>query len=62
MHADVVDQPLADEWHVLGLIDEQFAHGDGDARLLAQQPEVVVVLRRERVFKKEQPKLFQFFG
>ena len=33
---------------------EQLAHRDRDARLLAQQPEVVVVLGRERVLEEEQ--------
>ena len=52
--ADEVDQPLGDERHVFVLRVEQLAHRDRDARLLAQQPEVVVLLGRERVFEEEQ--------
>src|SRR5919202_2093611 len=55
VHADEVDQPIADQRHVFGLIDEQLAHGDRHRRLLAQDAEVLDVFRRERVLQEEQP-------
>ena len=54
MDADEVDQPLLDEGQVLVLRVEELAHRDRDARLLAQQPEVVVVFGRERILEEEQ--------
>ena len=54
MDADEIDQPILDERHVLVLRVEQLAHRERDAGLLAQQAEVIVVLRRERVLEEEQ--------
>src|SRR5260370_27976117 len=52
--ADEINQPLFDERHVFVLCVEQFAHGYGRARLLAQQAKIVVVFWREWVFQKKQ--------
>ena len=57
--ADEVDQAVADQRHVLVLVHEQLAHRDRDHALLAQDAEVVVVLRREEVFQEEQVELLQ---
>src|ERR671919_2679698 len=62
MHADEIDQTLPDERHVLGLIHEQLAHGDGRSGALAQQPKVLRVLRREGVLEEEQVVGFEFSG
>src|SRR5881394_4196379 len=52
--ADEINQPLFDEGHVFVLGVEQFTHGQRRTRLLAQQAEMIVVFRRERVFQKKQ--------
>src|SRR3712207_1094134 len=62
MHADEIDQTLPDERHVLGLIHEQLAHSDGRRGALAHQPEVLCVLRRERVLEEKQVVGFEFSG
>src|SRR5204862_5097560 len=55
VNADEVDQPILDERQVLVLRVEQLAHRDRNARLLPQQPEMVVVFGRERILEEEQP-------
>ena len=59
---DEVDQPLGDQRHVLLLGVEQLAHRQRDARLLADQPEVVLVLGRERILEEEQVVLLQLLA
>jgi len=62
VHADKVDQTLADERHVLCRADKQLAQGDGRGALLAHHAQVVDVLRREQVFEEEQAVLLQGLG
>ena len=49
VRAHEVDQAVRDQGHVFVLGVEELTHGDGHARLLAQQAEVLVLLGRERV-------------
>ena len=60
--ADEVDQPLGDQRHVFLLSVEQLAHRERNARLLADQPEVILLLGRQRVFQEEQMVLLQLLA
>ena len=57
MHADVVDQALADQRRPLVRAVEQLAHRDRSGALLADQPEVRDVFGRQRIFEEEQLEL-----
>ena len=58
--ADEVDQAVADQRHVLVLVDEQLAHRDRDVLVCWRRMlEVADVLRGERVFEEEQLVLLQ---
>ena len=52
--ADEIDQPIADERDVFGLIHEQLAHRDRNRRLLTQDAKVLDVFWRKRVFEKKE--------
>ena len=59
--ADEVYQPVFDQRHVFVLRVEQFAHRQRRRGLLAQQPEMIVLFRRERVFEEEEAMPFDVF-
>src|SRR6266545_823739 len=59
--SDEVYQPVFDQRHVFMLRVEQFAHRQRRRGLLAQQPEMIVLFRRERVFEEEEAMPFDVF-
>src|ERR1043165_9592149 len=59
VNAYEVNQALFDERHIFVLCIEQFALRKRNTRLLAQQTEVIIVFRRERVFEEKQTIRFE---
>src|SRR5262245_63516420 len=58
MDADEINQPVFDQGQIFMLCVEQFAHRDRRVALLAEQREMSVLFRRERVFNEERAVFF----
>ena len=56
-----VDESFLNQGHILGLVNEEFAHGNWGSGLLAHDTEVAVILRRERIFQEEEVVRFECF-
>src|SRR3954451_10270212 len=62
VHANEINQTLADQRHIFVLIDKELAHRERRGGLLSHDAKVVVVLRREQVFEEKQVELLQLFS
>ena len=62
VNSDEVDQPLGDQGNVFLLCVEQLAHRQRNARLAANQPEVVFLLGGQGILQEKQVILLQLLA